>query len=170
MNLSEALTFLAQNQPMPDDPPDDLFKVYREITEYLFNNPDPSCIPFLIGSFGRWDDWTVYDSVQSVLRKFPAKQVVPHLKAGLESDFENVRMWSGDSARYFPHPLLVEPLAQLMQNESAEVRLMASAALEMIEIPEVVRLAREQLPLETDEDVIDVLQQIIAKSSNAPEE
>ncbi len=161
MTLAEALAFLKSQQPMPNDPEEPLLQRFRAVTHFLFQHPDPACIPLLLNALAHWDDWSLYDSVQSVLRQFKAQEVVPHLRVGLAHEREVTRTWSADTARYFPHPLLVEPLGRLLREDRVEVRLVAAAALELIPVPEVVQLAKAAVELERDEDVLEILRTII---------
>lgn len=167
MTNEEALDFLKAHQPLPDDPGEELLQRLRSATFCLFQNPDPACIPLLLNALARWDDWSLYDSVQSVLRQFKPAEVVPHLRAGLDHQREVTRSWSADTARFFPHPLLVEPLGRLLGESRPEIRLVAAAALEMIALPEVVKLAERALDTEEDEDVLEILRQIIANNQGS---
>ncbi len=164
MTNEEALDFLNAHQPLPDDAREELLQRLRTVTSHLFQHPDPACIPLLLNTLARWDDWSLYDSIQSVLRQFKPAEVVPFLRAGLDHKRDVTRSWSADTARYFPHPLLVEPLGRMLGEPRSEMRLVAAAALEMIALPEVVALAKQALDTEEDEDVLEILRQIVASS------
>ena len=165
MKQNEYLEFLRQNQPMPDNPTPELLARYREATNFFYENPDPLCIPLFLHSFGNWEDLTIYESVQSVLRLFPAEKVVAHLPAGLTSPNGSVRSWCADTAILFPDPSLVAYIKDLLKDPAVEIRLPAAAAMEKINSPSAREAAAQCLKDERDEDVKEILESILARSS-----
>lgn len=162
MNTQEALAFLSQHQPMPDHPEEALMDCYKRVTEWLYHNPEPASVPLLIHSLAEWSDWLVYDGVQSILRCFEPHEVVPHLLKGCESPHHCVRLWSADSVRFFPDARFVQPLAAILEEPYVDLRLVAAASLESLNLPEVVAVAKDHLPRESDEEVREILEDIIA--------
>lgn len=155
MNLQDALHFLEAHQPLPDNAPPELIDQLKEVVVYLYENPNVACIPLLLRCFAEWDNWTLYDSIQSVLKLFPMEKVIPHLISGLKCS-KTIRLWCADTARYFPSNELIDALAPLLQEGSSDLRLVAATALENIEDPRVVALAVEHALHETDNEVLEV--------------
>ena len=163
MNVQQALDFLSENQPMPDHPSEALLERYRETTEVLFQFPDSGCIPLYIGSLADWDNWSIYDSIVSVLRLFPLETVVPHLLKGFESANLSQRQWTADMVRFFPDPVFLPFLEKLLQESKTETRMVAAAALERVGGSEAALIARSRLAVESDEDVIEALESLVAQ-------
>ena len=158
MRRDEALNFLSQHQPMPDNPPVQLLASYKTATATFYEDPDPACIPLLLNSFSEWNEWLVYDFVQCVIRRFSFDQVLPHLVAGLRGPTSCVRFWCADTARFFPDECLVNPLGELLRNGTAELRLAAASALKAIDSERARAVAKMVLPEEKDERVRTVLE------------
>ena len=158
MNWEANLRFLSRHQPLPDFPDDATMRRYKAATEYFYYQPDPRCIPLFLNSFSTWDDLTVYDSVQSVLRKFSITQVLPHLISGCRSKHPAVRLWCVDTARFFPHESLVPVMAHLLAREPIATRLACAVVLECINSDAARKAAARALINEKDEDVREVLE------------
>ena len=166
MNKDEAFRFLAEHQPMPDFPDHSLMNRFKATTMALYNEKDEACIPLYLNSFGEWEDLTIYDSIQTVLRGFPQKSVVPHLILAMSSKNRNIMYWCADTARYFPDKSLIPCLASLMEDPVIDVRLAGAAALEQVnrgnQSDEIRAMAAQRHCMETDEDILEVLESILA--------
>lgn len=160
MNLEESLAFLAAHQPMEDDPSEEKLSQLNEAVAFFFENPDELCIPLFLNLFGKWDDLETYDSIQWLLRKFPAAVVRPHLKQALSSPFDQVRLWSLDLARYFADESLLPYLAKALKEEEPLIRIIAAAVLESIASPAARKMAKQLLLTETEDDVREILESI----------
>ncbi|CAM2065596.1 HEAT repeat domain-containing protein [Sulfidibacter corallicola] len=161
MQAHEALAFLRTRQPMPDRPSEADWHLYRATTDHFYDHPDEACIPLYLNSFGDWEDLTVYESVQAVIRRFPAETVWPHLEAALCSEHPAVRLWAADTARLIPHPRLIPFLRPLLKEEGSQMRLVAATALEAVGPLFVRSIASDALEDEHDAMVRDVLSDIV---------
>ena len=161
MRPDEMLDFLKDHQPLPDHPPTRIMDRFKEILCFFYENPDEACIPLLLQAFSEWDDLTLYESVQSVIRKFPKGAVLPHLKAALMSPHYSVRLWCADTASHFPDRTLVPFLAKALEERSAEMRMASAVALEKIGDPSAAKAAAKALAGESDKEVREVLSAII---------
>ncbi len=157
MNAESLLQFLEDHQPMEDHPPAQVLKRYREATAWFFEHPNQACIPLFLHSFGHWEDPSLFESVQAVLRRFPKEQVQPHLLSGLASPHHAVRLWCSDTARLFPHNNLLPALSLLIEDEEVMMRLTVAAALEAIGSGGAREVAARALERETDEQVREIL-------------
>lgn len=157
MDLQQNLQFLERYQPMPNLPDESLMTIYKATTAFFYDHPDPRCISLFLHSFGDWEDWHIYESVQSVLCRFPKEMVLPHLKAGLRSPHYPVRLWCADTVRLFPDESLIPHLDALLKDEEIEIRLVSAAALERIGTLGARATAAHALCHETDEDVRNLL-------------
>ncbi|MBV9469789.1 MAG: HEAT repeat domain-containing protein [Abitibacteriaceae bacterium] len=135
MDKEEALGFLRQHQPMPDD--NDLSQAeidkYNEVRKYFMSFPDVACVPLFLNSFGKGDCFGVYQLVELVIEQFSRSEVKPHLLDALVSPFRSVRYWSAQIAAGFPDKDLIEPLSKLLQENDPDVPCAAATALSLIE-------------------------------------
>lgn len=161
MNIHEARAFLADNQPLPQHPNESQLDRFKQVITFLIAQPDEACIPLLLGVFGDWEDLTLYDSVQSILRQFPAEVILPHLVNALNNEDETVATWCADTARYFPHVVLLPTLERLLASNNTYTRLVAAAAIERIGGSQATALAAAALFSEKDEDVREILEAIL---------
>ena len=161
MTLDDALIFLREHQPLADRPPRRVFDRFRAITDFLYQHPDPVVIPLLVNAFGMWEDETVAESAQSVLRQFSANLVVPHLRTGMVSKHEGVRFWSADTAAYFPDQNLLPELTLLLHEPSVEIRLTAARALEKIHGIAAKTVAQRRIAKEPDAQVGEILKAVL---------
>ena len=156
----ELLQFLRQHQPMPDHPSPSEWEQFKKATLYFYSNPAEECIPLFLNAFGNWKDYEICESVQATLSQFPTKTILPYLKEALKSRQFAVKLWSADTARFFPHDSLVPHLEKLLNSTSIEVRLCVAAALEACGSKKARAVAINRLKYERDEDVIDILQSV----------
>jgi len=163
MELESALKFLRENQPLPNEPEPELVQRFKEVCIFFCEHAHPECIPLLLNACNLFEDHFFYDTINAVLRQFSAEQVVPHLVAGCKANYPSVRLISADVASDFPHTLLLEPLEELLEEGSVIIRFTAVVALERIGGQDAIEIAQRALVVETDEDVIEILQAIVEK-------
>ncbi len=156
--LEEMLKFLRDHQPMPDHPTPQQWTLFKKATLYFYENPTEECIPHFLNSFGDWTNFEICESVQATLARYSHEEVVPHLLRALKSEHFSVRLWCADTARFFPDNRLLHQLERLLNEESLELRLCASAALEVNGSRKARLIAAKRLKIEEDDDVIDILQ------------
>ncbi len=158
VNTQDYLQFLEQRQPMMDDPPVEVMTRYKAATAHFYRHPDPACIPLFLGSFAEWGDFSVYESVQSVLCRFPKQIVIPHLIKAMASPHRAVRLWSADTARAFADDALAPALVQLLAEPGLDMRLVAASALECIDSDAARAAADQALKTEREEEVREILE------------
>lgn len=161
MNHSQALAFLARHQPLCQHAAPSLLARLRVALDVLGDCRDARLVPLLLNCHAEWEDLTLYDQIQQLLRQFPEPEVRPHLLAGLSGDPQRAAFYA-DTARYFPHPDLIAPLAHLLHSVHPYSRLVAAAALERIGGPLVRMIAEKASEGERDEDVQEILQAIVS--------
>lgn len=166
MNLSDAVDFLKKHQPLPDDSQleknSEILKKYNEIRKYFLANPNPICIPLFINSFGNGSGFGVYQLIEDVLLEFSPKQVIPHLIEGLKSELYGIKYWSSQIASSFPDVKLIEPLAKLLTDESADIRSAVIIALSEIDDKRVLGIIKNAQKQEKDAEVLELIQEIIS--------
>jgi len=161
MQPQDLLEFLRKNQPMPDTPDEERLALFRQATTYFYDHPMPECIPLFLNAFAEWEDWSLHESVQSVLKKFKPAQVIPHLKKGCGSLYPAVRFWCVDTARYFPDDSLLPELSEMFDEERVDMHLVAASALEALGSAAARALAARLLIRERDEGVREILEAVI---------
>lgn len=166
MNFSNSIGFLEAHQPLPDKPDKALLGQLLEVLAFLKANPNSGCIPLLLGSIANWNDLMIYERIQAVLRQFSTQEMLPHLLKRFQGTHLYARIWCADTARFFPHPDLIDSLALLLEESTSSARLVAAAALENIGGPRVVKLAAEALHDEDAEDVVEILHCILERALN----
>ncbi len=159
MNQETAIDFLRQHQPMPPDDrlTENLIAEYDAVRQYFQENPDPACISLLLNSFGDGSGFGVYQLVEDVITQFPAQDVMPHLVLALKSPNRSVRYWCAQIAALFPSPLLIEPLEDLLQDDTSDIRSAAVTALENNNDKRIDTLLEKRLQIEQDSHVRDVI-------------
>ncbi len=161
MDHDQALAFLAQHQPLPDQHEASMMNQYREVLAYLAQNPDPRCLPLILTSAGLWEDVTIYDLINKVLDRYGPEEVIPHIKNAFGSPYPSVRFAAADVAMHFPDPTLIEPLTELLGEGIAIIRLAAVAALEQIGGDEVKALIGPLALTENDEEILEIMDSIL---------
>jgi hypothetical protein len=161
VNHTQALAFLARHQPLPQNASPSLLARLRTALDVLDDCRDPRLIPLLLNCHAEWEELTLYDQIQQLLRRFPEHEVRPHLLMGLRGDPQRAAFYA-DTARYFPHSHLIAPLAHLLHSAHPYTRLVAAAALECIGGPLVRMIAEKACEAEGDEDVQEILQAIVS--------
>lgn len=157
MKAKSVRQFLQQHQPLPDFPSEQLLDRYRTATAILYRAPDLETTKLLISSIPLVDDLSLYDAVQSVLRRFPCNQVVPIIQKGLQSSRWIDRFFAADTARYYPVPQLLDPMKRCLYDHRLDVRLAAQASLESFPKTQVEPIFRAAVKSETDAELRQVM-------------
>ena len=163
MNIAQAIAFLRENQPFPNTLTPEMDAQIREMNRVLCDHPDEAALPWLVNCFAFWDDPTLMEGFQTLFRRFDAKAAVPQVMKGLKSEHWAVRMGNAEMACIFPDPRLIGLLSTLLKDEEANMRFIAAIALETIGGTRVRQIAREQLKVEGDEDVVEVWREVLLK-------
>ena len=93
MNLHEAVAFLREHQPLPadDDIDQAVLDTFDDVRRFLIANPDPACVPLLLGAFGDGMGFGVYQVCDDCFRHFSNEQLAPHLGHALFSPKASTR-------------------------------------------------------------------------------
>ena len=155
MNADEALQFLKDHAPLPDDDDlsDELIAEYDDVRKFFVANPDPRAIGPFLQSFGDGSGYGVYQLVEDVITQFPPEEVVPHLREALRSPHKGVRYWTLEMVSSFPDDSLVGPTAENLTHPDADVRAAAASALSFLGNDDAVRALETALQTEADDDV-----------------
>ncbi len=165
MNREDAFRFLEKYQPLPADSAltDGVFTQYDRVRKFFLENPDEASIPLFLNSFGEGDGLGAYQLIEDVLAKHSVQAVVPHLLGSLTSPYRSVRYWSAQIAAVFPDSRLVDPLAVLLlEVNDFDMRYAAVTALEQIEDAQILRVLRDALKRESDDEIRHLIQEVIA--------
>ena len=162
LNYYNAINFLKEHQPLPDDEllDEETVSKYEEVRRYFLNNPSPECIPLFLNSFGMGSGFGVYQLIEDVLLKFSKEQVLRHLIDALESRNIGVIYWSVQVASYYPNDDLVLPLSVLLNNQNADIRYHAVVALSEINSAIAQKMLRDRQHIETDQEIIELINNI----------
>lgn len=137
MNRNEALSFLRDHQPMPDD--DDLTQEvidkYDEVRKFFTANPDKEVISLFLNSYGNGDGWGVYQLVEDVFYKCHRDDVVVEIKEILEnpSIADSVRYWVTQVSSAFSDVKLKKGLAISLKSKNEDIRDAAQLSIDMID-------------------------------------
>lgn len=137
MNRNEALSFLRDHQPMPDD--DDLTQEvidkYDEVRKFFTANPDKEVISLFLNSYGNGDGWGVYQLVEDVFYKCHRDDVVVEIKELLEnpSIADSVRYWVTQVSAAFSDVKLKKGLAISLKSKNEDIRDAAQLSIDMID-------------------------------------
>ena len=85
MRTEDALEFLKARQPMPGDAEisEEEGATFARIIKHFEANPDPRCIPLLVGAVRKTTGLGMYEHIKFVFMAHPKDAVVPHLREGL---------------------------------------------------------------------------------------
>ena len=153
MDMQQALNFLKQHQPMPDDEiaSGDLFKNYYEAMIFFQENYNEECVPLFLNSFGSFSGLGVYQLVEDVINKYPAEVVIPHLVNAIINGTDPIKAWCSQIAVNFPDERLIESLESLMTYDNDDIRWAAISALSEIKSERVFWLFKKLQIKEKDE-------------------
>ncbi|HZH62199.1 MAG TPA: HEAT repeat domain-containing protein [Metabacillus sp.] len=165
MDKNEAIDFLKNNQPLPEDNilelHPELIKKYDDVRKYFLANPDPICIPLFLNSFGNGSGFGVYQLIEDVLVKYSHEQVVPHLIESLNSKWYGVRYWTAQIASLFPDKRLIDPLKKLLKESDPDIRSAAITALAQINDYQALRLIKNAQLQEDDPSVLEIINDVL---------
>ncbi|MCI1188851.1 HEAT repeat domain-containing protein [Hymenobacter sp. DH14] len=168
MTTLDALAFLQAHQPLPDDDGlgqrPDLMQTYHEVLQHLREYPDPQCIPLLLRSFGGWNGFGLYQTVEDVLYQFNEQLVVAALLQELEPPNwlnPGTLYWHVDLCTTFSNARLFDPLVVLLNHPLADIRHAVVYALGLQEAKRVAPVLQRQLAVEDDEEVIKALREVL---------
>ncbi|SMQ80613.1 HEAT repeat-containing protein [Bacillus sp. OV166] len=163
MDIYQALSFLKEHQPLPNDQEVDIedIRSLDEARKYFIENPYPECIPLFLNVFGKGSGFGVYQFIEDVIMQFNNKEVVPHLVKSLQSDHQGVRYWSAQIASSFPDKRLIEPLSSMVIEKDSDLRWAAYMALEEIRDKSVFSILKSALQNEKEPENYEMLEDII---------
>jgi len=137
----EALSFLRNHQPMPDDgkvKKEELEK-YEEIRRFYLNYFDEKCIPLFLNSFGGKDGFGIYQMVEDVILMYSKEVVMPYILDAFNNPSENVKYWSIQISSNFPDDMLFLPLVNMLQLEDEDIKFATITALAQLAINDIRR-------------------------------
>lgn len=163
MDKEKALSFLKENQPMPNDKNlnESLISMYDEVRRYFLANPDEKCLPLFLNSFGEYDGMGVYQLVEDVIFKFNHDKVVNCLLEALKSKYNGVKYWCAQICAQFPDEKLIDPLEELLKDSNQDIRMSAITSLSQIKEDKVITILKNQLNVEQNDEVKDFLIDVI---------
>jgi hypothetical protein len=137
MNKSEALAFLQQHQPMPDDESltQELIDKYDSARRYFISNPDEKAIMLFLRSFGNGDGLGVCQLVEDFFYKCRKDDIVESLKVVLEDERvpDGVRYWSTQSAAAFSDEVLRKGINISAGSNNEDIKDAAHMALSILD-------------------------------------
>ncbi len=163
MNRDHALTFLKQNQPLPEDA--ELAKKIHEFVEvrnYFLANPDPACVPLFLNCFGEGSGYGVYQTIEDVVGKHDGDLVVESLKEALLSIHPSVRYWCAQISDNYGSKDLIDGLINVYNSGNSDAKCVALTALSNYDDSRVIGLARKALKDERDDDLLEIAEDIIS--------
>jgi hypothetical protein len=166
MTTNQALEFLSQYQPMPNDDNIDetLIGLYNDVRKYFLTNKDVRCIPLFLNSFGYINGHGVYQLVENVIAQYNQSEVLPYLIKSLQSNYYGVKYWSTQIASRFTSKELVLPISKLLTNEDFDIKYAALTALEQNEDhSSVIEAIIAYIENETEEELLTFAHEIIEK-------
>ncbi len=163
MNKEDALSFLKEHQPMPNDRNLDegLISRYDEVIKYFLDNPDEECLPLFLSSFGEYDGMGVYQLVEDVILRFQHDVVVKYLLEALKSKYNGVKYWCVQICESFPDEKLINPLVGLLNDSNEDIKIAVITSLVQIQDDKVFSILKNQLNVERNDEVKDFLIDVI---------
>jgi hypothetical protein len=164
MDQEKALLILDKYSPMPDDEQltEEIVDEYKAVVDYLDDKPpEIRFLKPLFNSLGAFDGWGVYEVTRSLIVSYNKLDVVPLIKEGLKSVRDGKRYWSTLIAADFADESLIPLLLEKLKDPLEEIRLNSVMALEAIGNPVVINELNEMENSESDEDVIEAIQDAI---------
>lgn len=137
MNRNEALSFLRNHQPMPDDDEltQEVIDKYDEARKLLTADPDKEAISLLLNSYGNGDGRGIYQLVEDVLYKCHRDDVIVEIKEILEnpSIADSVRYWVTQVSAAFSDVKLKKGLEISLKSKNEDIRDAAQLSIDMID-------------------------------------
>jgi hypothetical protein len=135
MKTEDAIAFLKSHQPMPSDHEitDAEGAAFSEIIKHFEQNPDPRCIPLLIGAVSKNTGLGMYEHIKFVLMAHSKDEVAPHLRYGLCHGNDGTKYrccwWACDVDAWE----LEDVIRPLVDHEDEDIQDAASTFLELKE-------------------------------------
>lgn len=163
ITTDEALRFLEDHQPMPDDSQltEDLIARYNEVRIHFLQSPDERAIPLFLRSFGNGSGFGSYQLIEDVLAQFPGSVVVPYLTEVLQRGEGQIGYWATQIAARFPSERLIPALAKKLTSEDFDTRYAAVTALEQIPSESATETLREALLVESDSELRELIDDVL---------
>jgi len=170
MTTLEALAFLQQHQPLPNDEllaqNLALIETYDEVIRHFAAHPDPRCVALFLNSFGGADGLGVYQMVENALYPLDYDVVVQALLQQLakaDALSQPLLYWNVDLCTAFVDVKLRELLAQLLAHADVDIRLAAIGAISLINDRRSQDILIQYLFAETDEYAVDFLHEVLSE-------
>ena len=170
MTTSEALTFLQQHQPLPNDEVLAqnlvIIETYDEVIKHFAAHPDPRCVDLFLNSFGGSDGLCVYQMVENAFYPLNYDFVVQALRQQLNKADAlplSVLYWTVNLCTPFVDVTLREPLAHLIAHADVDVREAAITALSLVNDEISCDILTKHLFVETDESAIEFLLEMLSE-------
>lgn len=163
MDKEIALSFLKENQPMPNDKNlnESIITTYDEVRKYFLANPDEECLPLFLNSFGEYNGMGVYQLVEDVISRFEHDEVVNCLMEALKSKYNGVKYWCAQICSLFPDRKLIKPLEELLSDSNQDIRMSVITSLSQIQEDKVITILKNQLNSEKDVEIKEFLTDIL---------
>ena len=162
MTKDQALAFLTQYQPLPDDGKEleNILEEFNEVRKYFISNPNSICIPLFLNCFGKGSGYGVYQLVEDVIITHNEDEVVFYLKKALLSDSSSIRYWCAQISENYDSEELLEGLLNVYEKGDIDAKCASLTALSGIKSNKVPEIARKALDTETDKDLIEIANDI----------
>jgi hypothetical protein len=166
MTTSEALAFLQQHQPLPNDEVLEqnlvLIETYDAVRAHFTAYPDPQCVALFLNSFGGADGLGVYQMVETALYPLDYDLVVEALRQQLikrDALPLSVLYWNVNLCTPFVDVALRDPLAPMLACADVDVRLATISALSLINDERSRDILTKHLFVETDAHAVEFLRE-----------
>ncbi|WP_424409888.1 hypothetical protein [Pasteurella sp. PK-2025] len=125
MNKEDAILFLKNHQPLPDDEnlTIEIIEEFDKIRKFFILEPDDEIISLFLNSYGNGDGWGVYPLVEDVLLNCTRENVILEIKKILEdkNTSDNIRYWVTQNAEYFVDKRLEKGLKLSLTSENKDI-------------------------------------------------
>lgn len=158
MTKEDAIKFLKNHQPMPDDIDlsEQLIEEYDNVRKFFLCYQDKECIPLFLNSFGAINGAGVYQLVEDVILQYPKEDVIPHLKKNIESPIYSLQYWGVQIAINYPDDELLPCLMPILKNPDFDLKYMVLLVLSQYKLDAVTSILLEYIDYETNQDLIDL--------------
>lgn len=166
MNGLQALAFLEQHQPLPANLPEPVMEKLCDALVQLRQEPvaPERAVPLLLNCWDGSNEELNNEGIIFTLKSYPKTWVAPHVATGLKLEDAERRIWFGEVACAFPDTEYLSGLTNMLGAKDTIERFVAACALERIGGPEARQLAKDRFDLETDPEIQDVLEAILAEN------
>ena len=163
MTRDEAMAFLMQNQPLPDDGKSlcAIIGTFNEVRNYFMEYPDPECVSHFLNCFGKGSGYGIYQLIEDVILKYDESIIIPHLNSALFSPHPSVRYWCAQIAQRINSEKLDRGLIYVYEQGDLDVKCASLTALFGKKNLGVIEFARTVFATETDELLRNIAEEII---------